>query len=134
MLGEGDEDTRAGYARLIAQQEWPIDPDNRAELVLLPEMDGDRDVPEITSRCWGLLKKTPSDMMCATSRMIVKRKGAARPSVVPCTLIPYERAFDMGPTLADAGKADGVMFSAGTVKLCHPHCSKFCVLGGGSCS
>jgi len=26
------------------------------------------------------------------------------------------------------------MFRAGAVKLCHPHCSKFCVLGGGSCS
>ena len=27
-----------------------------------------------------------------------------------------------------------MLFAAGAVKLCHPHCSKFCVLGGGSCS
>jgi hypothetical protein len=26
------------------------------------------------------------------------------------------------------------MFEHGAVKLCHPHCAKFCVLGGGSCS
>ena len=73
-------------------------------------------------------------MMCATSRMVVKRQGAERPTVVPCTLIPYDAAFEMG---ADAGRrcqADGGMFAAGAVKLCHPHCSKFCVLGGGSCS
>jgi hypothetical protein len=30
--------------------------------------------------------------------------------------------------------ADGGMFARGAVKLCHPHCAKFCVLGGGSCS
>jgi hypothetical protein len=91
-------------------------------------------VPEITTRCWGILHKSPDSMMCATSRMVVKRKGAARPSVVPCTLLPYEAQFDMGATLTEAGRADGGMFAAGAVKLCHPHCSTFCVLGGGSCS
>ena len=66
--------------------------------------------------------------------MIVKRQGAERPTVVPCTLIPYDAAFEMGATLADAAVAHGGMFADGAVKLCHPHCSKFCVLGGGSCS
>jgi hypothetical protein len=66
--------------------------------------------------------------------MIVKRKGALRPTVLPCTLISYDHAFDMGATLKEAAFADGGMFTAGAVKLCHPHCSKFCVLGGGSCS
>ena len=111
-----------------------MDPANPAELVLLPEMDGKHDVPEITTRCWAILKKSPGDMMCASSRMVIKRQGAERPTVVPCTLIPYDPAFEMGPTLAAAGAADGGMFAAGAVKLCHPHCSKFCVLGGGSCS
>ena len=45
--------------------------------------------------------------------------------VVPCTLLPYDPTFEMGTTLASA---------AGVVKLNHPHCAKFCVLGGGSCS
>jgi hypothetical protein len=64
----------------------------------------------------------------------VKRKGAVRPSVVPCTLLPYDEGFDMGATLAEAAQADGGMFNKGAVKLCHHHCAKFCVLGGGSCS
>lgn len=132
--GESEAETRAGYARLIARRGWPVDAMNPAQLVLLPEMDGRRDVPEITTRCWGILHKNPGAMMCATSRMVVKRKGSARPSVVPCTLLPYDPQFDMGPTLAEARQADGGMFSGGAVKLCHPNCSTFCVLGGGSCS
>ncbi|KAB2920464.1 MAG: radical SAM protein [Hyphomicrobiaceae bacterium] len=131
---ESDEETRAGYGRLIAERGWPIDPADPGELVLLPEMDGKHDVPEITTRCWAMLNKSPGDMMCATSRMVIKRQGAERPTVVPCTLIPYDAVFDMGATLADAERADGGMFSTGSVKLCHPHCAKFCVLGGGSCS
>jgi hypothetical protein len=63
--------------------------------------------------------------MCATSRMVVKRKESDGPSVVACTLLPYDRAFDLGSTLASA---------SGKVTLNHPHCAKFCVLGGGSCS
>lgn len=131
---ESEEDSRAGYARLIADKGWPIDPHSGTQLVLLPEMDGAHDVPEITTRCWAILDKRPGDMMCATSRMVIKRQGAERPSVVPCTLIPYDAAFEMGATLADAARAHGGMFAAGAVKLCHPHCAKFCVLGGGSCS
>ena len=55
-------------------------------------------------------------------------------SCVPCTLLPYEPAFEMGATLAQSLRADGGMFDHGAVKLCHSHCAKFCVLGGGSCS
>ncbi len=131
---ESEADTRDGYGALIARRGWRIDPANVSDLVLLPEMDGKRDVPEITTRCWAILKKNPGDMMCATSRMVIKRRGAERPTIVPCTLIAYDAAFDMGATLAEAAEADGGMFSAGAVKLCHPHCAKFCVLGGGSCS
>ena len=43
-------------------------------------------------------------MMCATSRMIAKRKGALEPMVLPCTLLPYDTAFDLGKTLKDADK------------------------------
>jgi len=131
---ETEADARAGYGRLISEHAWPIDPARPAELMLLPEMDGEHDVPEITTRCWAILNKSPGDMMCASSRMVVKRQGAATPTVLPCTLIAYDPAFDMGSTLAQAAVADGGMFVAGAVKLCHPHCSKFCVLGGGSCS
>ena len=67
----------------------------------------------------------PGAMMCASSRMVVKRKDAAAPVVLPCTLLPYDPQFEMGPTLGDAG---------GPVALNHPHCATFCVLGGASCS
>lgn len=131
---EHDHEAREGYAALIAARGWKIDPEDPLALVLLPEMDVTQDVPEISVGCWQVLGKSPGELMCASSRMIVKRKGEARPTVVPCTLLPYEDAFSMGATLEDAARADGGMFDAGDVKLCHPHCAKFCALGGGSCS
>jgi hypothetical protein len=96
-------------------------------------MDAALDVPEITTACWTILHKNPTDVMCATSRMVVKRKGEDL-AVMPCTLIAYERAFEMGTTLAQSLSADGGNFETGAVKLNHPHCARFCVLGGGSCS
>lgn len=131
---ESGPDERAGYARLIAERGWSIHPQDLSQLVLLPEMDGSTDVPEISTGCWDVLPTSPSEMMCATSRMVIKRKGAARPSVVPCTLIPYDAAFDMGTTLKEAANASDGMFADGSVKLCHPHCARFCALGGGNCS
>jgi hypothetical protein len=132
--GESEADARAGYAALIAARAWPVDAYDHGQLVLFPEMDVRADVPEITESCWGILHKDPNDVMCAASRMVVKRKGAAHPVVLPCTLLPYDPAFEMGATLAESARADGGMFDRGAVKLCHPHCAKFCVLGGGSCS
>ncbi len=102
--------------------------------MLFPEMDERVDVPEITTACWDILGKTPDDVMCAASRMVVKRKGAETPVVLPCTLLPYDAAFEMGATLSDMLVADGGNFNNGAVKLNHPHCAKFCVLGGGTCS
>jgi uncharacterized Fe-S cluster-containing radical SAM superfamily protein len=116
---------RDGYARLFAEHAIRVDARDATALVLFPEMDARADVPEITERCWDLLGVSPEAMMCATSRMVVKRKGAAAPVVVPCTLLPYEPEFEMGARLADA---------LGEVKLNHPHCARFCVLGGGACS
>ncbi|QPC43451.1 radical SAM protein [Kaustia mangrovi] len=131
---ETEAEARAGYGRLFAERGYAIDADDPAGLVLLPEMDETADVPEITERCWGILGKSPGDTMCASSRMAVKRKGADRPVILPCTLLPYDPRFEMGETLRDALSADGGMFDRGRVKLNHPHCAKFCVLGGGSCS
>jgi len=131
---ESEADARAGYAALIAGRAWPVDANDPGSLVLFPEMDAHADVPEITESCWSILGKSPSEPMCASSRMVVKRKGADAPVVVPCTLLPYDPAFEMGMTLAAAAQADGGMFDHGAVKLCHPHCAKFCVLGGGACS
>ncbi len=134
MWDEPEPEMRAGYARLIAERGWPIDADDPAQLVLFPEMDEKADVPEITESCWGILGTSPDSVMCASSRMIVKRRGASAPTVLPCTLLPYDRAFEMGASLRESFAVDGGMFEQGAVKLCHPHCAKFCVLGGASCS
>ena len=131
---EGHDAAVAGYDTLFTARGWPLEAGNPAHLMMLPEMNERAEVPEITTRCWTILDKSPSEMMCASSRMVVKRKGADKPTVLPCTLLPYIKAFEMGPTLAHSLEADGGMFADGAVKLCHPHCAKFCVLGGGSCS
>ena len=132
--GETDGLSREGYGQLIASRGWRIDPANAGQLVLFPEMNEREDVPEITTACWDILSKRPDQQMCASSRMVVKRKGADAPAVVPCTLLPYDPAFEMGASLAASLKADGGNFRDGAVKLNHPHCAKFCVLGGASCS
>ncbi|MFN9016499.1 MAG: radical SAM protein [Hyphomonadaceae bacterium] len=125
LWGESQEASQAGFRALVAARNWPIDVEQPLSLVLFPEMDARVDVPEITPACWGILGVDPTGLMCASSRMIVKRKGATAPVVLPCTLLPYEPEFEMGETLAA---------SLGSVRLNHPHCAKFCVLGGGSCS
>ena len=132
--GETEAHSRKGYGELIARLGWRIDPANAGQLVLFPEMNEREDVPEITTACWDILSKRPDQQMCASSRMVVKRKGADAPAIVPCTLLPYDPAFEMGSTLAASLNADGGNFRNGAVKLNHPHCSKFCVLGGASCS
>jgi len=125
MWHESDASARAGYAELYEREGFDIDAANPGITVLFPEMDENVDVPEITTACWGILNKSPDAVMCSSSRMVVKRKGAKSPSVVTCTLLPYEPEFDMGETLEAAEKP---------VQLNHPHCAKFCVLGGASCS
>ncbi len=132
--GIGHDAANAGYAALFAERGWQLDANSTCDLVLFPEMDNAADVPEITPGCWSILNVSPDAMMCASSRMVVKRRGADAPTVLPCTLLPYDERFEMGATLADAARADGGVFDRGAVKLAHPHCSSFCVLGGGSCS
>ena len=126
--GFGAEDEgamRAAYAALFALHSIPVDAQDSVALMLFPEMDAERDVPEITEACWGILKKSPESMMCASSRMVVKRKGAAKPAVLACTLLAYDARFELGATLAEASRP---------VALNHAHCATFCVLGGAACS
>lgn len=122
---DGEAALRAGYAALFAAHAIPVDANDPVALMLFPEMDADRDVPEITEGCWDILKLSPDSLMCASARMVVKRKGAARPAVLACTLLAHDERFELGATLAEAARP---------VALNHPHCASFCVLGGASCS
>ena len=125
MWGESETSARQGFAALFAAAGIDIDAEDRDRLVLFPEMDARLDVPELDETCWEALGVARESPMCATSRMVVKRKGAARPAVLACTLIPYDPDFELGASLREA---------AGAVALNHPHCAKFCVLGGGACN
>ncbi len=123
--GEDEAAMRAGFARVFSSHGIPIDAADPVALTLFPEMDATADVPEITEACWGILGKSPEAMMCASSRMVLRRKGADRPTVVACTLLPHDPRFELGTTLAGAARP---------VPLNHPHCARFCVLGGAACS
>jgi uncharacterized Fe-S cluster-containing radical SAM superfamily protein len=118
-------EARAGYAALFARLGFPLDAADPALLVLFPEMDAMADIAEITTDCWRILGKQPSQVMCATSRMVVHSKGEPAPRVAACTLLPYDPQFDLGASLSEA---------SAPVRLNHPHCARFCVLGGASCS
>lgn len=125
MFAESEEAARKGYAALIQTEGWDIDAYNPAQTILFPEMDESVDVPEITVACWGILDVHPDAMMCSNSRMIVRRKGEDQACVLACTLLWDDVQFETGKTLKE---------SLGPVALNHPHCAKFCVLGGASCS
>jgi wyosine [tRNA(Phe)-imidazoG37] synthetase (radical SAM superfamily) len=123
--GEGENELRQGFAVLFQQQKICVDALDATQLTLFPEMNDHTHVPEITTDCWNILGVAANDMMCATSRMVVKHKDQEQPSVMACTLLAYDEQFNLGTTLEQAAKS---------VHLNHPHCAKFCVLGGGSCS
>ncbi len=124
LSGDDDAALRKGYARLFAERGVAIDAADPQALILLPEMTPSADPPEITEACWGILHKSPGDVMCANARMVVKRRGAAQPAVLACTLLPYDARFELGVTLAEAVRP---------APLAHKYCATFCVLGGGAC-
>ncbi|WP_088344707.1 MULTISPECIES: radical SAM protein [Rhodomicrobium] len=124
LSGDDEAAIRAGYAGLFAQHGIAVDCADPMALVLLPEMSPEADPPEITEACWGILHKSPEDVMCASARMVVKRKGADAPAVLACTLIPYDERFELGASLREA---------SGSVALNHKYCATFCVLGGAVC-
>ena len=125
VWGETEEEARAGYAHLFKSRNYCIDSSDPEMTVLFPEIDQTQDVPEISVDCWKLLNKLPSDVMCSSSRMVVKRRGDATPRVVACTLLPHDRDFELGSSLKESEQS---------VRLNHPCCAQFCVLGGASCS
>ena len=125
LPGESEAASRAGYAALFSQLGVDLDAEDPTALVLFPEMNAAADVAEISEGCWDVLGLTPETVMCSSSRMIVRRKGRPAAEVAACTLLPFDEQFLLGESLAEARK---------TVALNHPHCARFCVLGGASCS
>lgn len=123
--GEEEAELRDGFDAFFKKNDIRIDALDKKQLVLFPEMEPEAEVPEITTACWSILNVDPKEMMCSSSRMIVKHKGHEKPAVQACTLLAYDQQFNLGETLAEARKP---------VALNHVFCAKFCVLGGGACS
>ncbi len=115
--GETEAAMRAGFGRLFAAEALKLDAGNPRDLVLFPEMDTRSPAQKVTAAS---LAAVPPEkpVMCATSRMVVQRKGEAKMAIAPCTLLP-------GRTLTEWSDA---------VELDHPHCAQFCVYGGASCA
>ena len=125
MWNEDEKATRKNFKNFIENYQLNLDAFSNSDLVTFAEMDEKKDTAEITTECWGILNKSPNNIMCSSSRMIVKKKGDKTPSVIACTLLPYSDEFTLGLNLKESMKK---------IYLNHPHCSKFCVLGGSSCS
>jgi sulfatase maturation enzyme AslB (radical SAM superfamily) len=125
LWGEQEDQLRDNFNLFIDKYNLKLDAKSKEQLVTFAEMDEKVDTPEITTACWNLLGKNPDDIMCSSSRMVVKKKTSLKPSVIACTLLPYDDEFDLGQNLTNSLKK---------IYLNHKHCSKFCVLGGSSCS
>jgi MoaA/NifB/PqqE/SkfB family radical SAM enzyme len=125
LWDEKEEDLRKNFGVFIKNNNLRLDTNSPKQLVTFAEMDEKMDTSEITTSCWDILKKDPNDVMCSWSRMVVRKKNSKSPSVIACTLLPYADEFDLGETLTN---------SLQKIYLNHKHCSKFCVLGGSSCS
>ncbi|MGL3827982.1 radical SAM protein [Candidatus Pelagibacter communis] len=125
LWNETEEELRKNFGIFVKNNHLKLNTNSKQELVTFAEMDESVDTPEITTSCWEILKKDPKDIMCSSSRMVVRKKGLKKPSVIACTLLPYDDEFDLGQTLTN---------SLQKIYLNHKHCSKFCVLGGSSCS
>ena len=95
---ETETELRSGFAKLFKREHICLDADNPAALIVFPEMDEKADVPEISTSCWKILDVDPASVMCASSRLVVKRKGQERPVILACTLLPYDRRFELGTT------------------------------------
>lgn len=115
----------SGYQHVLDEYRIDVQVAGGENIVIFPEMSTEKDVPEITTACWDILNVHPHQQMCASERMVVKRKGTTQPVVLPCTLIAYDEQFELGNTLMESFRR---------IYLNHPYCAQFCVLGGASCS
>ena len=74
MWNEDETTTRESFKTFIKDNELKINADSKIQLVTFAEMDKKSDTPEITTECWKILNKNQNEVMCSSSRMIVKKK------------------------------------------------------------
>ena len=124
--GDSDGRSREGYAAFYTRHGFDIDAQHPGQTVLFPEMDETAEVPEITTACWDILNKSPE--RCHVCLVTDGGETQRVPNARWCWPVPFWPTIpnsELGETLAEAETS---------VALNHPHCAKFCVLGGASCS
>ena len=132
---ESHDEALAGYSALFAARGWPIaasDP-GAADDVAGNGREGGS--PRNHDALLDDPRQEPdgNDVRVEPDGGEAQGRRASQPCCrAPCS--PISRHSKWGPRWQQSLEADGGMFSDGAVKLCHPHCAKFCVLGGGSCS
>jgi MoaA/NifB/PqqE/SkfB family radical SAM enzyme len=84
---------------------------------------GELPKPEIfiTTKCFGILNKSPESLMCHFSRCIQKIDGALR--YYPCPVIYDDERFDLGSTLEESFRR---------VFIAHKNCYDYCMKGSGA--
>lgn len=122
---ESEDQIRKGFNNLFKKNKINLDAFDKNILVLFPIMNSEKPATEISQECWKILNKNPDNVMCSSSRMIVKKKDEKNTRVLACTLVTKDKNFELGEKLSTSKKK---------VYLNHPFCSQFCVLGNSSCS
>ena len=123
--GDAEASMREGFAALFASEGIALNASDPVELVLFPEMDLSRERSGNHHRVLGHSAQATGrrDVRVVADGGATQRRGGADCRVVHVAAV--RPGFDLGPRLADA---------LSPIKLNHPHCAKFCVLGGGRCS
>ena len=85
--GEDERALQEAYQQKLTGFGINFDVDGPAALISFPEIDPVKAVPEITISCWDILGMEAENMICATSRMIVRHKGDSALSVMACKLL-----------------------------------------------
>ena len=122
---DSEEEIRDGFQKLFNDLKIKFNAYDRNKLILFPHINSKKNTLEITENCWKILNKKPQDLMCSSSRMVVKKKSDLNTKILACTLVTKHKDFELGKNLKSADKK---------VYLNHPFCSQFCVLGNSSCS
>ena len=122
---EKEDDLRKRFQDFFNKLKININAYDKESLILFPIMNIKNPAAEITQECWAKLNKNPNEIMCSSSRMVVKKKEEENTKILACTLITKDKSFELGNSLTSSEKK---------VFLNHPYCSQFCVLGNSSCS
>jgi hypothetical protein len=85
--------------------------------------DGHRPTPEVfvTTKCFGILGKSPESLMCHFSRCVQKIDGTLR--YYPCPVIYDDQRFELGSTLEESFRR---------VYVAHKNCFDYCLKGSGA--